>query len=171
MASGENVTPGYWGDAEETRRYFRDGNLYTGDLAQVDADGFLFIVERARDFIKAMGHRVGPEGESRKSWPKCPRLSRRRSSARPTRSGAKWCGRSSSPPRPGQLTPDDVQRYCLKRLPNYKVPQQVEFLPALPKMGNGKVDRQVAEMPSQMTADPRRSADRRAAMTAWPRPQ
>ena len=58
---GQNVTPGYWGDAEETGRYFRDGKLYTGDLAKVDADGFLFIVERARDFIKAMGHRVGPK--------------------------------------------------------------------------------------------------------------
>ena len=46
---------------EETGRYFRDGQLYTGDMARVDADGFLFIVERARDFIKAMGHRVGPK--------------------------------------------------------------------------------------------------------------
>ena len=52
---------GYWGDAEETGRYFRDGKLYTGDMARIDADGFIFIVERARDFIKAMGYRVGAE--------------------------------------------------------------------------------------------------------------
>ena len=60
VASGENVTLGYWGDAEETGRYFRDGKLYTGDMARIDADGFIFIVERARDFIKAMGYRVAP---------------------------------------------------------------------------------------------------------------
>jgi acyl-coenzyme A synthetase/AMP-(fatty) acid ligase len=34
-----------------------------------------------------------------------------------------------------------VQRRCLKRLPNYKVPQHVEFLPKLPKIANGKVDK------------------------------
>ena len=61
VASGENITLGYWDDPEETGRYFRDGKLYTGDMARVDADGFIFIVERARDFIKAMGYRVGPK--------------------------------------------------------------------------------------------------------------
>ena len=61
VASGENITLGYWNDAEETGRYFRDGKLYTGDMARVDADGFIFIVERARDFIKAMGNRVSPK--------------------------------------------------------------------------------------------------------------
>jgi long-chain acyl-CoA synthetase len=61
VASGESITVGYWGDAEETAHYFRDGKLQTGDMARVDADGFIFIVERARDFIKAMGYRVGPK--------------------------------------------------------------------------------------------------------------
>ena len=61
VVSGESVTRGYWGDPEETRRYFRDGKLFTGDMARVDADGFIFIAERARDFIKAMGYRVSPK--------------------------------------------------------------------------------------------------------------
>ena len=46
---------------KKPRRFFRDGKLYTGDMARVDADGFLFIVERGRDFIKAMGNRVSPK--------------------------------------------------------------------------------------------------------------
>ncbi len=61
VASGDNVTPGYWNDPEETARFFRDGKLHTGDMARVDADGFLFLVERGRDFIKAMGNRVSPK--------------------------------------------------------------------------------------------------------------
>jgi fatty-acyl-CoA synthase len=44
--------------------------------------------------------------------------------------------------RPGQLTVADVQSHCRKRLPNYKVPQDVEFLPSLPKTSNGKVDKE-----------------------------
>ena len=61
VVSGENVTLGYWGDPDETQRFFRDGRLFTGDMARVDADGFLFLVERARDFIKPLGHRVSPK--------------------------------------------------------------------------------------------------------------
>ena len=61
VARGGNITPGYWNDREETARYFRDGKLYTGDMARVDEDGFLFILERSRDFIKAMGNRVSPK--------------------------------------------------------------------------------------------------------------
>ncbi len=61
VARGENVTPGYWNDPEETARFFRNGCLHTGDMARVDADGFIYLVERARDFIKAMGYRVSPK--------------------------------------------------------------------------------------------------------------
>ena len=61
VASGENIALGYWQDAAETARFFRDGRLRTGDLARVDADGFIYIVDRSRDFLKCMGNRVGPK--------------------------------------------------------------------------------------------------------------
>ena len=59
VASGGNIARGYFRDPEETVRYFRDGKLYTGDMARVDADGFIYIMGRAREFIKCMGNRVG----------------------------------------------------------------------------------------------------------------
>jgi len=58
VAEGPNVAHGYWQDAEETARCFRDGKLYTGDLATVDNDGFIYIVDRAKDFLKCGGKRV-----------------------------------------------------------------------------------------------------------------
>ena len=58
VASGDNITLGYWRDGDETARYFRRGKLYTGDLARVDAEGFIFIVEREREMIKSGGNRV-----------------------------------------------------------------------------------------------------------------
>ena len=58
VASGDNITLGYWKDGKETARYFRRGKLYTGDLARVDAEGFIFIVERDREMIKSGGNRV-----------------------------------------------------------------------------------------------------------------
>jgi acyl-CoA synthetase (AMP-forming)/AMP-acid ligase II len=140
VASGENVTPGYWADPEETGRYFRHGKLYTGDMARVDADGFLFIVERARDFIKAMGHRVGPK-EIEEVLAEMPEVVEAAVMGAPDPLLGEVVRAFVVTARPGQLTGDDVQRYCVKRLPNYKVPQHVEFLPALPKTANGKIDK------------------------------
>lgn len=58
VAEGANVTQGYWRDPRETAAVFRQGKLYTGDLATVDEDGFIYIVDRAKDFLKCGGKRV-----------------------------------------------------------------------------------------------------------------
>jgi len=58
VASGSNITRGYWNAPEETAKYFRDGKLHTGDLGCVDTDGFLYVLEREREVIKCGGCRV-----------------------------------------------------------------------------------------------------------------
>jgi acyl-CoA synthetase (AMP-forming)/AMP-acid ligase II len=58
VAEGKNIARGYWNDPRETAACFRDGKLYTGDLATVDEDGFIYVVDRAKDFIKCGGKRV-----------------------------------------------------------------------------------------------------------------
>ncbi len=52
LARGENVCPGYWDDSETTAERFADGTLQTGDLATVDEDGYLYVVDRKSDFVK-----------------------------------------------------------------------------------------------------------------------
>ncbi|NLE97391.1 MAG: AMP-binding protein, partial [Propionibacterium sp.] len=61
VASGANISPGYYRDDEATREKFRDGKLRTGDLATVDEDGFIHIVGRSGDFIKSWGYRISPQ--------------------------------------------------------------------------------------------------------------
>jgi len=58
VAHGDNVALGYWRSTEETLATFRNGTLHTGDLATVDQDGFIFIVDRAKDFLKIGGVRI-----------------------------------------------------------------------------------------------------------------
>ena len=58
IANGDNISPGYFDDLEATQEKFSNGNLYTGDLATVDEQGFIYIVDRKSDFIKSYGHRV-----------------------------------------------------------------------------------------------------------------
>ena len=58
VAEGANVARGYWREPEESARCFRNGKLYTGDLGTVDDEGFIFVLDRAKDFIKCGGKRV-----------------------------------------------------------------------------------------------------------------
>lgn len=58
VAEGPNIAMGYWGNPEETAVSFRNGKLHTGDLATIDEDGFISIVDRARDFVKIGGKRT-----------------------------------------------------------------------------------------------------------------
>ena len=141
VVSGESVTPGYWGDPEETRRYFRDGKLFTGDMARVDADGFIFIVERARDFIKAMGYRVSPK-EVEEVLAEMPEIVESAVIGVPDELWGEAIKAFVVTVRPDQLTAADIRNYCVKRLPNYKVPQHIEFLSSVPKLSNGKVDKE-----------------------------
>jgi acyl-CoA synthetase (AMP-forming)/AMP-acid ligase II len=58
VAEGENIARGYWRDPAASAATFRDGRLHTGDIATVDDDGFIYIVDRATDFLKCGGNRV-----------------------------------------------------------------------------------------------------------------
>ena len=55
-----NVTPGYLDEPEETAAILHDGWLWTGDLAERDADGFFYHRGRAKEILKIGGHRVSP---------------------------------------------------------------------------------------------------------------
>lgn len=61
VASGANISPGYLADPEATAAKFPGGRLRTGDLATVDDDGYISIVDRRDDFIKSWGHRVSSQ--------------------------------------------------------------------------------------------------------------
>ncbi len=55
LVAGDNVMKGYWNDPEATARTLVDGWLHTGDIGRLDADGYLRITDRKRDFIKNSG--------------------------------------------------------------------------------------------------------------------
>jgi acyl-CoA synthetase (AMP-forming)/AMP-acid ligase II len=60
-ASGANISPGYLDDPEANAGKFIDGTLKTGDLATVDEDGYIYVVDRKADFIKSYGFRVSSQ--------------------------------------------------------------------------------------------------------------
>src|SRR5204863_7436740 len=58
LVRGPNVVQGYWNKPEATASALVDGWLHTGDLARIDADGLLYIVDRAKDMINRGGENV-----------------------------------------------------------------------------------------------------------------
>ena len=61
MARGPNIMMGYWKDPQGTAEAIRDGWYFTGDLGRMDEEGFLFVVGRSKDIIKAGGNRVSAQ--------------------------------------------------------------------------------------------------------------
>lgn len=61
LAKGRNVMLGYFKDQISTNNTIKDGWLYTGDLATVDEDGYIYIVSRKKEIIKIGGKRVSPK--------------------------------------------------------------------------------------------------------------
>src|SRR5207248_4711783 len=58
LVRGQNVVQGYWNKPEATAETFVDGWLHTGDLARIDEDGLLYIVDRKKDMINRGGENV-----------------------------------------------------------------------------------------------------------------
>jgi acyl-CoA synthetase (AMP-forming)/AMP-acid ligase II len=138
VASGPNIMQGYWQDPEETARVLFPDGLHTGDLGYRDEDGFIFIVDRAKNMIKAGANRVSAKeiedvilelasvvetcvigvpdellGEAIEAWVV-------------TRD-------------PADRDDQAILRHCLSRLAQFKVPRKVHFIDALPKNAFGKV--------------------------------
>ncbi len=61
LARGKNVMVGYFEDPESTADTIKNGWLYTGDLATIDKDGYIYITARKREIIKVGGKRVSPK--------------------------------------------------------------------------------------------------------------
>jgi long-chain acyl-CoA synthetase len=59
-AHGDNIMTGYYGDPQETAVVIKNGRLYTGDLATVDEEGYIYITGRAKQIIKSGGYRISP---------------------------------------------------------------------------------------------------------------
>lgn len=138
VASGYNITLGYWNDPQETARYFAEGRLRTGDLARVDAEGFIFIVEREREMIKSGGNRVSAK-EVEDVIAEIPEVVEVAVVGTPH----ELLGEAITAflvPAPGtNLTTEVVLGHCRRKLAQFKIPEGIVFLQTMPHNTSGKV--------------------------------
>jgi long-chain acyl-CoA synthetase len=139
VARGANVMRGYWNNAQETGRAFRDGMFRTGDIGYRDADGYFYILDRSKDMIITGGENVY-SGEVEAVIYEHPAVLEAAVFGIPDQ---KWgeLVMACVVLKPGKtLSADDLIAHCRRSLANYKVPRRVEFSPTeLPKSGTGKI--------------------------------
>ncbi len=138
VATGDNISPGYWNDASGTQTYFGGGKLRTRDLARVDRDGFIFIVDRARDFIKSMGIRISPR-DIEEVIAALAEVVEVAVIGVPDEIWGEAVKAVVVPVGHGELSDKTIVRHCHQHLPNHMVPTVVELAEHLPKNAAGKV--------------------------------
>jgi long-chain acyl-CoA synthetase len=132
------VMLGYHNLPEETALALRDGWLYTGDIARMDADGYFYIVDRKKELIKPGGMEVWPR-EVEEVLAAHPKVAEAVVAGVPDAYRGEtvkaWVVRKPSE----SLEAPELQAWCRERLAPFKVPTQIEFRSELPKSSVGKV--------------------------------
>lgn len=138
IVKGDIVTKGYWRLPEETKKSIKDGWLYTGDLAVMDEEGYVTIVDRKKDMIVTGGENVySTEVEnvlySHPAILECAVIGV---------PDEKWgeAVKGIVVLKPGYKTSaEEIIKFCKDRLAHYKAPKSIDFMDALPRTGSGKI--------------------------------
>jgi long-chain acyl-CoA synthetase len=137
LVKGAQVMKGYWQRPDETEKVFRDGWFATGDVATMDEDGYLQIVDRKKDMILVSGFNVYPN-EVEAVIAKHPGVLDVAVLGVPD----PLCGEAVVAfvaKKDPALTAAMVRQHCKQSLTNYKVPKTIVFKQDLPKSNVGKI--------------------------------
>ncbi|MGW1886268.1 class I adenylate-forming enzyme family protein [Streptomyces sp. NPDC001970] len=135
---GPQLALGYWQLPDATAAGFPDGELRTGDIGFMDADGWLYVVDRKKDMINASGFKVWPR-EVEDVLYTHPAVREAAVVGVPDEYRGETVKAYVSL-RPGaSVDADELAGYCKERLAAYKYPRQVEVLEELPKTTSGKI--------------------------------
>lgn len=138
IVRGENITPGYFQNEEATRAAIRDGWLYTGDIARIDEDGYLFIVDRKKDLIIRGGFNIYPR-DIEEVLSGHPAVGEVAVVGAPSPQMGEEVVAFVVPRDNAEVQEEELIAYCQTKLAKYKTPRMIMFVDALPRNGVGKI--------------------------------
>lgn len=142
IVKGPHVMKGYWKGPEETANTIRDGWLFTGDIARLDEDGYIYIVDRKKEMIKYKGFSVAPaEIEAvifeHPAVADCAVIGKQDPEAGEI-------PKALVVPKKGEhLSPQELMDFVAQRVAGYKKVREVELTDQIPKNPSGKILRRV----------------------------
>lgn len=137
-ARGLGVTMGYWNKPEETAKVFRNGWYYPLDLCRMDADGFIYVVDRKKDMIITGGENVYP-AEVENVLYEHPAVAQAAVIGTPDEKWGEAVTAFIVKKKEMTMTPEEVMRFCKERIAGYKTPKKILFVDALPMSVSGKI--------------------------------
>ncbi|MGO4391921.1 AMP-binding protein [Variovorax sp. M-6] len=138
---GYSVMHGYWEDEEKTREAIdADGWMHTGDLATMDAEGYVNIVGRIKDLVIRGGENIYPR-EIEEFLYRHPKVQDVQVVGLPDKKyGEELCAWIIA--KPGQsLGAEEVREFCKGQIAHYKVPRYIEFVTEFPMTVTGKIQK------------------------------
>ena len=138
IVKGDTITPGYWNMPDETRKAIKDGWLYTGDLATIDEEGYVQIVDRKKDMIITGGENVYST-EVENVLYMHPAILEAAVIGVPHEKWGEAVKAVVVLKEGYNLTEQEIISFCKEHLAHYKAPKSVDFVDSLPKTGSGKI--------------------------------
>ena len=138
VARGDSVMQGYWNRPEETAEALRGGWMHTGDGGYMDADGYVFIVDRVKDMIVTGGENVYSV-EVEKAIARHPAVASCAVIGVPDEAYGERVHAVVVLQPGAQLAPEALRDFCRQYIANYKLPRTTEVVDALPISGAGKI--------------------------------
>jgi len=141
VAKGDNIMTGYWGKEEETVKVLRSGKLFTGDMATVDEEGYIYIRGRRTDMIKSGAHRIAPR-EIEEVLLKHPKVEAAVVVGQQDPIlGEAICAFLMN--KEGETCEvKEILKLCHENLPGYMVPKKIQFVTFFPLTQSGKIKRE-----------------------------
>ncbi|PID38917.1 MAG: AMP-dependent synthetase [Deltaproteobacteria bacterium] len=140
VAQGDNVMLGYLDDPAATAKALRPEGLRTGDLARRDKDGYVYIIGRNTDMMKAGAHRIAPQ-EIEAVIEKLPEVAQCAVAGIPDELLGEAIAAFIVRTDGAELDEKQVMRACYEYLPRFKMPGHVVFVDTLPRTDTGKLRR------------------------------
>ncbi|OAS86658.1 MULTISPECIES: long-chain-fatty-acid--CoA ligase [Metabacillus] len=138
IIKGPQVMKGYWNMPEETAVTLRNGWLFTGDIARMDKDGYLSIVDRKKDLIIASGYNIYPRDIEEVLY-EHPSVQEAVVIGVPDQYRGETVKAFIVLKAGKTATSDEIILYCRQHLAAFKVPKYIDFKEALPKTNVGKI--------------------------------
>ena len=138
LIRGPQVVAGYWNKPDESAAAIRDGWLHTGDVGAMDAQGWVYLVDRKKDMINAAGYKVWPR-EVEDVLYTHPAVREAAVVGIPDAYRGESVKAVLSLKPGASVTAEEIMEFCKSRMAAYKYPRKVEFLPELPKTVTGKI--------------------------------
>lgn len=140
LVSGPVVTPGYFRRPEATEAAIRDGWLHTGDIGRLDAEGYLYVLDRRDDLIVSGGENVYP-AEVEALLLRHPAV---REAAVVGLPDEVWGQVAiAAVVSDGEFAPEEIRAWMRERIAAFKVPARIVRVDALPMTASGKVQRRI----------------------------